>query len=106
MQEEEEVRYIIGELQSLHIRENDLLTRLALLTVGEANKKEDKKTKGSVPRNTNREFAIGDAVRIKNPGPFQAASGSIIRIGKERITVRASNGSKIIRASKNLIHEQ
>ena len=53
-----------------------------------------------------REFSIGDKVKILNPGPLQAKTGTIIRIGvgTNRITVLAEDGTKIVRASSNLQH--
>jgi hypothetical protein len=40
---------------------------------------------------------------LKNPGVFQATRGTIIKIDTSCITVQAHNGTKIVRAPKNLI---
>jgi hypothetical protein len=56
------------------------------------NKKEDATQK----------FAIGERIRIINPGLSQATTGTIAKIGTSRITVQTRKGDKIIRAAKNL----
>jgi hypothetical protein len=51
------------------------------------------------------DFIVGDRDRMKNPGGFQVTRCTIIKIGTSRITVQAQNGTKIVRAPKNLILE-
>ena len=48
-------------------------------------------------------FAVGNKVLIKNPNPFQANEGTIIKVGNKRITVRLQSGSKIQQSAKNLL---
>jgi hypothetical protein len=95
---QDEIEDIVAQLQSLQIRESELLQRLERLN--EANR-----ITSGTPIAT-RVFAIGDLVRIKNPRPLQAKQGTVIRIGvdTDRITVQTKNGSKIVRASYNLSH--
>ena len=57
-------------------------------------------------KDSTRKFVTGESVRIKNPGPLQANTGTIVKIGTNRITVKTKNGEKIIRAAKNLAVEQ
>ena len=50
------------------------------------------------------DFVIGDnKVRFRNPKPFQADQGVIIKIGNSWITVQTKLGSKILCAPKYLI---
>jgi hypothetical protein len=92
---QEEIKNIVAQLQRLQIQESELLQRLdrAIETESRAS---------GAPR----EFQIGDLVQIKNPKPFQARQGTIVKIGigTNRITVQARNGSKVVRASFNLRH--
>ena len=96
--EQDEIKDIVAQLQSLHIQESELLQRLERLS------ETNSYTAGS--QTTTRDFRIGDSVQIKNPKPFQSKKGTIVRIGDgtDRITVQPKNGSKIVRASKNIIH--
>ena len=99
MSKRTEVRDLVLQLQQLNIRQTELIGRLNELTGGR-----DEETR--VPIDTEpREFEIGDTVRILNPSRFQANRGVIVRIGANRITVQPPNGSKIVRAAKNLVLE-
>ena len=100
MKEEEDAQDLIEQLQRLQIEQNDLLARLSNIQRKQVVQTVNKDTK--TPPNTTREFVVGDRVRIKNPGRFQANKGEIKKIGKERITIQASNGTLIVRAPKNL----
>ena len=95
---QDEIKNIVTQLRRLQIQETELLERLELLTETGVNATQ-------TPIATQL-FVIGDLVRIKNPRPLQPKKGTIIRIGADtdRITVLAKNGSKIVRASFNLIH--
>lgn len=88
-----EKKKIVEALKKLNVQETELLERLERLSLAET-------SVSSVP--TARGFAIGDEVHIRNPNPFQAKKGKIIKIGT-RITVLAANGSKVVRAPHNLI---
>jgi hypothetical protein len=96
--EQDEIKNIVAQLQRLQIQESELLQRLERLS-------EDNSHIAASPTPT-RDFRIGDLVQIKNPKPFQIKKGNIIRIGTDtdRITVQSRNGSKVVRASFNLIH--
>jgi hypothetical protein len=95
-----EIKDIVAQLQSLQIQETKLLQRLERLNENEID------TFGSAATQTTREFRIGDLVQIKNPKPFQAKKGTIVKIGvgTNRVTVQSKSGSKIVRAPSNLIH--
>jgi transcription antitermination factor NusG len=97
--EQDELEDIIAQLQQLQIQESNLILRLERL-----NRSGDRRPSNSP--NTPREFSIGDSVRIINPRPLQAKKGIITKINTstDRITVEAKNGSKIIRASHNIVH--
>ena len=95
MNSEQEVEEIVARLQGLNLEQAELLTRLARLSERSEGNDDRKDTK-------TREFEIGDSVKINNPGPFQATKGTVVKIGKGRITVLARNGTKVVRAPKNL----
>ena len=96
--EQSDIKDIVAQLQRLQIQETELLRRLELLSEADSNT--------SRPPDSTRGFEIGDLVQIRNPRPFQAKKGTIIRIGigTDRITVQARNGSKIVRSSSNVFH--
>jgi hypothetical protein len=48
-------------------------------------------------------FTIVEQVRIINPGPSQATTGTIVKIGTSPITVQTRDGDQNIWAAKNLI---
>jgi transcription antitermination factor NusG len=97
---QDEIKDIVAQLQGLPIQETELLQRLERLNENESD------TFGSAATLTTREFRIGDLVQIKNPKPFQAKKGTIIKIGvgTKRVTVQTKSGSKIVRAPSNLVH--
>jgi dsDNA-specific endonuclease/ATPase MutS2 len=101
----DEIQDLILQLKQLQLeqtrlqqKQTKITTRLERLSEGteNANKKADATQK----------FAIGKRVRIINPGPLQATTGTIVKIGTGRITVQTRNGDKIIRVAKNLIIEK
>jgi hypothetical protein len=101
MDRDQEIQDIVNQLGRLQIQQSNLLQRL-----GRLNESEDNDNNATPPPiTTARVFAVGDRVRIKNPGLLQPVRGTIIKIGKTRITVEARNGTKIVRAPKNLILE-
>lgn len=115
MTREQEIEDVILQLQELNIQQTNLLTRLDRLS-GRAARAQPNRNAAAPPvtpppaaradrPQAPREFAIGDHVRIRNPGLLQATQGTIIKIGTSRITVQARNGTKILRAPKNLIFE-
>jgi uncharacterized protein YceH (UPF0502 family) len=90
MSNEQDIKDIVEQLERLQIRQTELVQRLARLT-------------NSGNNNTAHVFAVGDYVRITNPGLRQADRGIITNIGNSRITVQDRNGTKILRAPKNLV---
>lgn len=96
----DEVADIIAQLQVLHVRESELLGRLEEATTGERGRNGE----SAAPNQPTSRFIIGDRVIIKNPRPFQAKRGTIVKVGA-RITVLASNGTKVVRAASNLIRD-
>jgi transcription elongation factor len=106
MSNEQDIKDIVAQLDRLQIQQSELLQRLdQLVGSGESNNATARSVQ-SVQSEITREFAIGDRVRIRNPGLLQAVRGTIIKIGASRITVQARNGNKIVRAPKNLILEE
>ena len=105
-----EINHVVQQLQLLSIQQSDLLNRLDRLTQEE--KQAPKKptvaskpaavTKQPLPK---REFAIGDRVQIDNPRYLQPSTGVVIKLTQNRVTIKAANGSKIVRAAKNLTLE-
>jgi transcription antitermination factor NusG len=99
MDDEDEVQVLIDQLRRLQLQQNELITRLE-----RARGNERQPSPRASPR-ARREIAIGDRVRIKNPGPFQTNKGVVDKIGESRITVRTASGTKIQRAHKNIVRD-
>jgi transcription antitermination factor NusG len=99
--DEDIIKDIIAQLQSLQLQQAALIQRLERVSGSQDNGIPTRTTTVQVTR----ELAVGDRVRINNPGPFQATRGTITKIGNSRITVQARNGTKISRAPKNLTLE-
>jgi hypothetical protein len=97
MSNDRDVKDIITQLQNLQIQQATLILRLERLSEGGDNASGPK-----APTGTTREFEIGKRVQIRNPRRLQAVRGNIVRIGTNRITDQAKNGTTIVRASKNL----
>ena len=106
MKNEEDARDIIKQIQRLQAEQDALLTRLSRLSIRENEGNKQANSNHAPPHATKKEFAVGDRVKIKNPGLLQASKGEIEKIGKSRITVKTSTGSKIVRAPKNLSFEE
>jgi hypothetical protein len=99
--DKDEIQELILQLKQLQLeqtrlqqKQTKITTRLERLSEGA-----DNANKNEV---STRKFAIGERERIKNPGPLQANTGTIVKICTSRITVKTKNGDKIIRAAKNL----
>jgi hypothetical protein len=90
----QEIKDIVTQLQQLHIGQTKLLKRLAELNGSEDNNNA-----------LERDFVIGDRVRIKNPRFLQPTSGTVSKVTAKRITVLAANGTSIVRAPKNITLE-
>jgi hypothetical protein len=99
MNSDQDVKDIIAQLQRLQLRQTELIRDLERLSEN----RDGNSSAVIVPPDVARGFAIGDQVRIRNPGLLQPVRGTIIKIGATRITVRARNGTKIVRAPKNLV---
>jgi hypothetical protein len=100
MNNENDITEIVEQLKRLQLRQSELLQRLTHLSESEDNDN----TTGQA--NAPRELAVGDRVKITNPGRFQANSCRIIKIGTSHVPVQAKNGTKIVRAPKNLVLEE
>ena len=98
-----EVQDLITELSRLQLQQTEVIARLERLTETKHRQTRTVSPPRPTPPETTREFAIGDRVRITNPRPFQATTGTVRKIGTNRITVRTASGSNITRAPKNLI---
>ena len=102
---EQEIRDIIDEFKKLRLQQDELINRLERLDSNPPANPQATRATGT-PRPTappEREFAVGDRVRIRNPGPFQSSFGTIEKIGAARITVRDRDGRAIVRIPKNII---
>ena len=104
--EQDEIRDIVAQLKRIQIEESILLQRLGELSETDGGHTQTDHQKSDTQEGTTRGFEIGDKVRIINPRPFQPKQGTIIKIGvsTDRLTVQSKNGTKIIRASSNLVH--
>jgi hypothetical protein len=99
MSHEQDMKDIVAQLDRLQIQQSELLQRLdQLVESGESNNATARSVRStrSIRSEITQEFAIGDRVRIRNPGLLQAVRGTIIKIGSSRITVQARNGNKIM----------
>jgi hypothetical protein len=101
MSNEQDIKEVIAQLERLHICQSELLQRLGRLS----ETGENTTTRRPDTARALEDFIVGDTVRIRNPGVFLATRGTIIKIGISCITVQAQNGTKIVRAPKNLILE-
>ena len=112
----DDIQDIVEQLKQLTIQQSQLLQRLQTLSedtgVNHPTPPPQVATTQHraqhIPPDTIRPFAIGDRVRINNPGILQPHSGIIVKITPKRITVQAKSGSRInniVRAHKNLTLE-
>ena len=100
---DDEIENIVKELKALQLQQNTLIARLETLSEAEVNgPRVTSSGPTTIPPNTVRDFAIGDKVRVLNPRPLQASQGKIVKIGTNRISLKARGGSTIIRHPKNL----
>jgi hypothetical protein len=97
MSNDRDVRLIIQQLQDLQLQQAALVTRLGQLSESD--------NAAATSTETNRVFVLGDRVRVLNPRRLQAKTGTIIKIGTNRITIRTTRGSTVVRAPKNLVLE-
>jgi hypothetical protein len=105
MRREQEIHDLIEQIDRLHIRQSTLISRLARL-------KEVEQEERLVPNRRSRihvargAFAIGDRVRVRNPGRNQPSRGKITKMSENRITMESRSGIKIWRAPSNFILEE
>ena len=108
----DEIQELIKQLKDLQLQQTDILARLERARAQETDTRVgvDEGTNGPVdhhvtqiPIDEERDFVIGDRVRIVNPNRFQTDKGIITKIGHSRITVQTRSGGKIQRAPKNLV---
>jgi transcription elongation factor len=104
----DDIKDIVEQLQRLQLRQDALIARLGELSGNNTGTAAPTRTTRipteaeTIPART---VAIGDRVRIRNPGRFQSNKGVVITITKSRITVQAVNGSKIVRAPHNIFFD-
>ena len=103
--DDDEIQELILQLKQLQLeqtrlqqKQTKITTRLERLSGGADNANNNK--------DSTKKFVFGESVRIKNPGPLQENTGTIVKIGTSRITIKTKNGTKIIRAAKNLTVEK
>ena len=90
------IQEIEAELTALEARRVVLCKRLAQIKTVRDFVRQEYRPQPTV-------FAVGNQVRIKNPGPQQPDTGVITKISESRITVQGDNGVLVIRVAKNLI---
>jgi hypothetical protein len=81
MSNEQDIKDIVAHLEQLQIQQSELLHCLERL-VGSGDN-----NNATVQPDATREFAVGDRVRIRNPGLLQAVRGTVTKIGTSRIIV-------------------
>ena len=101
MNRDQAIQDIVNQLEQLQIQQSDLLQHL-----GRLSEAEDNNGGTTAPTATTQTFAIGDSVRIRNPGRSQPTTGVIAKIRRSRITVESSNGTKIVLAPRNIVLER
>lgn len=99
MNTDRERKRIVKQLKELQAEQDILLARLASLALSDEEEEEEQE----VP-SPNRAFSVGDRVRVKNPKKLQPKEGIVSSIGVRFVTVKASNGSQVLREPKNLEH--
>ena len=107
MSKDAEVQEVIELIKALNLQQTALISRLERLS---AEREEERRTTAT-PRAAPtviapRAYHIGDEVRILNPQRLQPSKGRIIKIGATRITVKASNGSTIVRPPQNITYQE
>jgi hypothetical protein len=100
MSRDQEIQDIVNQLERLQIQQAELVRR-----IGRLSENNDVSNINATHTTSTIDFVIGDRVRIRNPGRLQPVRGTIIKIGRSRITVEAREGTKIVRAPRNLIAE-
>jgi hypothetical protein len=111
MVDEREIGRLVNQIKALNIKQDNLLGRLSSLTSEEGRRSTGTPTNRSGRgRTTSRAvhdqgvagWAIGDRVRIKNPGKDQPSRGRISKITASRVTVTGRNGVNVSRAPVNV----
>ena len=97
----DDVRDLILQLNRLQLQQTELLIRLERAVNNKAALHGESKQEVAEPK----VFEIGNRVIVANPNLFQANKGTITKIGQKRITVTSESGQKILRAPKNLSHQ-
>jgi hypothetical protein len=119
---DDDIEDIIQQLASLYLHQGALIARLQRLRRNEAEDTPTPETATSgAPRHRNaassthgndaaeaptRTFRVGDRVVVRNPRVLQADRGTITRVGRTRITLRARDGTTVVRAPWNLELEE
>ena len=107
MSRDAEVQEVIELIKALNIQQTALISRLERLSAEGEERRTTATPRAAVPTViAPRAYQIGDEVRILNPRILQPSRGRIIKIGATRITVKAPNGTTIVRAPKNLAHQE
>jgi putative ribosome biogenesis GTPase RsgA len=108
---DDDIKEVIQQLSELQVQQTTLIARLQLY-----NERRTEETRREVPASAtarptrvpdaDRDFVIGDWVRIKKPRPHQENIGYIIKYTKKRIaansrvSVYTASGDTIVRAQK------
>jgi hypothetical protein len=97
----EDIKDIVEQLQRLQLQQDDLLARLHRAS-SSPNSGQATTRATRVPPDAARALVIGDNVKVRNPRAFQANRAKTVSMGRSRIIIETSNGSRIIRAPHNL----
>ena len=109
--EDPDVQDIIAQLEELQLEQTRLLTRLRHAQLATRTAATDRPARShrrrgtdrtTAPPTNSRRLAVGDYVKVVNPGPSQPTTGYIIRITQHRVTVE-NNGRTLQRAPRNVV---
>ena len=107
---EDEIREITAQLQGLQIEQTALIARLAreqATLIDRLARATGDQSNRQVPQANRVPFTgdirIGDLVSIRNPRFLQENIGTVTKLTATRVTVTTPNGTKILRAYKNII---
>jgi hypothetical protein len=95
------IKDIVEQLQRLQLQQDDLLARLHRAS-SSPNSGQATTRATRVPPDAAKALVIGDNVKVRNPRASQANRGQTGSIGRSRIIIKTSNGSRIIWAPHNL----
>ena len=88
-----ELLELTEELENLNLRRDQVVERIDAILVNQPLFSSDR---------DGTELQVGDTVSILTPGKYSFREGTVIRIGKQRVTIKSDHGSVTSRKSTNL----